>query len=234
MERPATKPCRLFLFDLDGTLIDSCADITLSLNLALDRLRLPRLHASRAAAFIGNGVQRLVERSREEVTGRPPDRGLSGEGVALFREEYARHILDRTRLLPGVKEGLDRLAWALFAVVSNKPEDFCRRILEGLGIGRRFRIILGGDSVPHRKPDPGALIRAMEACGVPSGLTAMVGDSPVDIGAGRAAGVTTCGVLGGFHPKDELEAAGCDLILPGLAALADHFHEPPGHWNDSR
>ena len=113
-----------------------------------------------------------------------------------------------------------------FAVVSNKPESFSRRILEGLGIGNRFCIILGGDSIQKRKPDPEPLFKAMDSCKASASETAMVGDSPVDIQAGKAAGVTTCGVLGGFRPQEELEAAGCDLIIGSLLELADHFRSP--------
>jgi phosphoglycolate phosphatase len=226
MKLPAKRPCRLFLFDLDGTLIDSRADITCAVNLALARMNLPPLHESRISDFVGSGVPILMERSLREITGREPEGSLIKKGIDLFREEYARHLLDRTCLYPNVREGLDRLSWARFAVVSNKPEIYSRRILEGLGIGDRFSVILGGDSIQKRKPDPESLIKAMHACKVPSRETAMVGDSAVDIQAGKAAGVATCGVLGGFRPREELEAAGCDLIIESLTELADHFCSP--------
>ncbi len=220
------RPCRFFIFDLDGTLIDSRADITSALNAALTRIQMPILRESRVVDFVGNGVQRLVEESLRETTGREPESELIQKLIALFREEYGDHLLDRTRLCDGVSEGLDRLSWATFAVVSNKPEGFSRRILEGLGIAHRFCAILGGDSVRMRKPDPEALLKAMETCGASRSETAMVGDSAVDIEAGKAAGVTTCGVLGGFRPRQELETAGCDFIIGNLIELADHFRVP--------
>ncbi len=223
MTSPALRPCRLFIFDLDGTLIDSRGDISSALNLTLIRMNLPSLPESRIAAFVGEGVQKLVERSLLAATGSDPDRPLVEKAVAVFREEYGRHLLDQTRLCPGVAEALDRLAWANFAVVTNKPESFSRRILDGLGIGDRFCAILGGDSIPNRKPDPEALRKAMSACNASPHETVMVGDSRVDIEAGKAASVTTCGVLGGFRPREELEAAGCDLLIGNLIELADYF-----------
>jgi len=222
----AGRSCRLFLFDLDGTLIDSRSDIAYALNVALARLNLPPLPESRIAFFVGNGVRRLIENSLREMTGREPESALTQEGVALFREEYGNHLLDRTCLCPHVKEALDRLSWAKFAVVSNKPESFSRRILEGLGVANRFCMILGGDTLQHQKPHPGPLLQAMDSCGALPSETVMVGDSAVDIEAGKAAGIGTCGILGGFRPKEELEAAGCDLIVKNLLELADYFSPP--------
>jgi len=227
MSSPTPRPCRLFLFDLDGTLIDSRADITTALNLTLMRMHLSALNESRIAAFVGNGVRKLVERALRETTGSQPEDSLIQHGIALFRDEYGNHLLDRTCLYPGVKEGLEQISWAGFAIVSNKPEEFSRRILEGLGLGGRFRPILGEDSTQTRKPDPTALLKAMELHMVPPSETAMIGDSAVDIEAGKAAGVITCGVSGGFRPKEELEAAGCDLMIGNLLELARYFCPPP-------
>jgi phosphoglycolate phosphatase len=220
------KPCRLFLFDLDGTLIDSRADIAFSLNLALEQLNLKPLPEARIAEFVGDGVHKLVDRLLREATGRQPDEALARECTLLFRKEYAKHLLDQTRLFPGVLQALDLLSWARFAVVSNKPEGFCRRILEGLGVAERFCVILGGDSTPNRKPSPEPLQKAMEACAVSPMETVMVGDSAADIRAGAAAGVTTCGIPGNFRSKTELEEAGCDLLLDSLPLLANYFCPP--------
>ncbi|MDI9613272.1 MAG: HAD-IA family hydrolase [Acidobacteriota bacterium] len=223
---PTRESCRLFLFDLDGTLIDSQQDIVQSLNLALGRMRLPALSPARIRAFVGDGVQVLIERALAAATGRSPDPEETALGLELFREEYGRHLLDHTRLYPGVGAALGRLRWARCAVVSNKPADFCRRILAGLGIAGRFEIILGGDSTRHRKPDPEPLLEAMRFCRVPAAEVVMVGDSRVDIDAGRAAGVFTCGVLGGFRTEAELASCGCDLLIRSVAELPDHFRPP--------
>ena len=226
MNQPLLRSCSLFLFDLDGTLIDSRADITRAVNFALERMHLQPLNESCIADFVGNGLPLLIERSLRKATGGQPESMMIQEGIGLFQEEYGNHLLDQTRLYPDVMEGLDRLSWARFAVVSNKPEGFSRRILEGLGIGNRFCIILGGDSIQNRKPDPESLLMAMNFCKGSSAETAMVGDSAVDIQAGKAAGVITCGVLGGFRPQSEIQTAGCDIIIETLRELADHFRAP--------
>ena len=223
MQVTEPRPCRLFLFDLDGTLIDSKADIAQALNAALVRMSLPPLAMSRVADFVGDGVQRLIHRTLREVTGAEPNNEQAHTATSLYLEEYGVHLLDSTHLCEGVNEALNRLWWASFAVVTNKPESFSRRILEGLGVGDRFCAILGGDSTSQRKPDPAPLRKAMTQCGAKPSETVMVGDSAVDIHAGRAAGVYTCGVTGGFRSRAELEAAGCDLILSNLAELADYF-----------
>lgn len=219
-------PCRLFLFDLDGTLIDSYADIVDSMNLVLMRMHLPPLNAARIGGFVGDGLQKLIERTLKESTGEEPDHALTKQGLGLFGEEYGKHLLDQTRLCPKAKEALELLSWAKFAVITNKPEGFSRRILEGLGVADRFSIVLGGDSVRNRKPDPEALLKAMDFCQASAGETAMIGDSAVDIEAGKAAGVTTCGIPGKFRGKAELVAAGCDLVIQDLTQLADHFYPP--------
>lgn len=215
--------CRLFLFDLDGTLIDSRADIAFSLNLALSRLNMRTLSESRIIDFVGEGVQILLKRTLRESTGREPDGAQIKEGIALFREEYGNHLLDRTRLCPRVPEALTHLSWAGLAVVSNKPEDFSRRILEALSPATQFCTILGGDSTPNPKPHPESLQKAMNVCNAVPSETVMVGDSATDIKAGKAAGVITCGVRGGFRPIEQLEEAGCDLIIENMLELTDHF-----------
>jgi phosphoglycolate phosphatase len=216
--------CRLCLFDLDGTLIDSRADLTFSLNLAFSRLNVRPIPESRIIDFVGDGVQKLLERALRESTGQEPESSLTREGIVLFRKEYGKHLLDRTRLCSGVSEALDRLSWARFAVVSNKPEGFSRRILEALNLAKQFCIILGGDSTQNPKPHPEPLLKAMDTCRALPSETVMVGDSVTDIAAGKAAGVVTCGIRGGFQPSKRLEAAGCDLIIESLRELADNFH----------
>jgi phosphoglycolate phosphatase len=226
MSDSAPFTCRLFLFDLDGTLIDSRDDIAYSLNAALTRLRLTPLPAARVADFVGDGVKKLIQRALHEVTGADPPSEQIQKAAHYYLQEYEAHLLDSTHLYEGVSTALSRLSWAMFAVVTNKPEGFSRRILAALGIGERFCAIVGGDSIPQRKPDPAPLLEAMSRCGASAAETVMVGDSAIDVRAGKAAGILTCGVTGGFRDRVELEAAGCDLILRSLQELPDYFRAP--------
>jgi phosphoglycolate phosphatase len=218
------RPFRLFLFDLDGTLIDSKADIANSVNLVLARLDLSPLPVSRIVDFVGKGVKKLLERTLREIHHREPEDSLIEQGIEFFREEYRNHLLDNTCLYKNVEEALNRLSWADLAVVSNKPERYSRPILEGLEIADRFIAIFGEETTHAYKPDPAPLKVAMEFCGAVPSETVMIGDSSIDIEAGKAAGVTTCAVTGGYHPKEQLLAADPDLIVDNLLELSSHFH----------
>ncbi len=219
-------PCRFFLFDLDGTLIDSKTDIAYALNSALARAGFKPLPVSKVAEFVGDGVQKLVRRSLREAMGAEAVSEQIATVIDLYLQEYEAHLLDTTSLHDGVREALNRLGWASFGVVTNKPERFSRRILEGLEVGDRFCVIVGGDTIPQRKPDPAPLQEAMRRCAAAPSETVMVGDSAVDVVAGKAAGLFTCGVTGGFRDRAELESAGCDLIISGLIELPEHFCPP--------
>ncbi len=220
------RPCRLFLFDLDGTLIDSKADITKSVNLALDRLKLPPVATSRIAAFVGDGVQKLIQRTLRQSMGVDPKSDLVAYAIQVYLEEYEQHLMDNTCLYPGIRETLNALGWADLAVITNKPEKFSRRILEALEVADRFLSILGGDSMEKRKPDPAPLLRVINKCRARPAETVMVGDSRVDIRAGKAAGTITCGILGGFGTREELESADCDLIIERASELTRYFCPP--------
>ena len=211
---------RLLVFDLDGTLVDSSRDIAASANEALRRVAPGTAEIPLAAilSFVGEGARLLVERSlRHAGLSLSPD-----EVLPVYIECYAERLLDTTRLYPGVAEALDALAGTTLAVLTNKPGDFSRSILEGLGVAPRFARIWGAGDVATRKPDPGGLLRLMSDLGAGAEDTWMVGDSATDVGAGRAAGVRVAGVTWGFHPGG-LRAAGPDLLIDDprdLASLA--------------
>lgn len=208
---------RLLVFDLDGTLVDSSRDIAASVNAALGRVApgTAALSLEAVLSFVGEGAGLLVERS------------LRHAGLALSPEEvlpvyvdcYRERLLDTTRLYPGVAEALEALAGTTLAVLTNKPGDMSRTILEGLGVASRFALVRGAGDVPSRKPDPAGLLGLMSELGASAGETWMVGDSATDVGVARAAGTRVAGVTWGFHPA-ALRAAAPDRVLELPAELA--------------
>ena len=208
----------LVVFDLDGTLIDSTADLAAAVNATLARIApdTPPLSVDRIRSFVGHGVGMLVARALAEarVPARPE------EVLPVYLEVYRRGMLNETRLYPGVAEALALLEGYALAVLTNKPGDMARAILEGLGVAARFARICGPEDVPARKPDPAGLRWLMAEAGAGPEAAAMVGDSPVDVRTGRAAGVLTVGVSYGLDP-DGLRAEPPDVMLDDLRALGD-------------
>ncbi len=183
------------LFDLDGTLIDSRADIALAVNLTRQDFGLAPRPAREIEACVGEGVPALIQRAIPER----PD--LWPALLARQRAHYRAHYLDQTTLYPGVVEalnGLQAAGWRL-AVVTNKPADVTTPILEGLGILHYFGAVVGGGDCAVLKPDPAPLRLAAERMGV--ALTPadwMVGDHFADLEAGARAGMRRCFCRYGF------------------------------------
>ncbi|MGH9483335.1 MAG: HAD-IA family hydrolase [Terriglobales bacterium] len=243
MTGPAFLPpagLALLIFDLDGTLIDSRADLAQSVNAMLRHLGRTPLPEAVVAEYVGDGAPLLVRRAlgllpapdRTRPSQPPP--GLEGaaqrlaeEGLEYFLAYYTEHMLDRTTLYPGVAAGLAALAGAGFAlaVLSNKPERPSREIVGHLGVARYFLAVHGGNSFEQKKPDPVGIRALLAASGLAPRAAAMIGDSAVDVRAGRNAGTWTCGVTYGFmpatlalEPPDWTAASFAELSLQLLAA----------------
>jgi phosphoglycolate phosphatase len=183
----------LLVFDLDGTLVDSAPDISASLRRVLERMGRAPISHQQVVLAIGSGVRKLIER-----TSAPPHEPV----VDAFMKEYGEHLLDQTRLFPGVAETLARLP-ARKIILSNKPEGMSRRVVEGLGIAKHFDAVYGGDSFAARKPDPAAFRAAVgEARRV-----LLVGDSGVDAQTARNGGAKLCLVTYGYAKPGELDGA---------------------------
>jgi phosphoglycolate phosphatase len=163
--------------------------------------------------FIGEGARLLVARSlAHRGLGHAPD-----EALGVFLECYRARMLETTRPYPGVLEALDALSGHALAILTNKPGDLTRAIVDGLGLAPRFALVYGSGDVP-RKPDPAGLVRLMAETQTRAADTVMVGDSAVDVKAARAAGVRAIGVTYGFAP-DTLRAHPPDALVDDLRAL---------------
>ncbi len=195
----------LLVFDLDGTLIDSAPDIVAALQRVQARLGRPVLPDARIIAAIGKGVRRLIEQTSE-----PPHEPL----IEAFMADYGEHLLDRTRLFPGVAETLPLLRCRKI-ILSNKPEALSKRVIDGLGLARHFEAVYGGDSFPVRKPDPACFRRAVGDAQAPL----MIGDSGVDVQTARSAGAPVFGVTWGYAKPGELD--GADVRVDRFADLVE-------------
>lgn len=211
---------RCLLFDLDGTLVDSRADLVTSVNLMLAELNRPRLSDSQVISFIGEGARLLVERSLRAKPGASPSEADVDHALDVFKRHYGQHLLDQTRLYPEVGSTLQSLAHLPKAIVTNKPFEFTQALLDGIGLSKFFKVILGGDSLPERKPSPMMLIEAAKACGAQISECLMIGDSRVDVEAGKAAGMKTCGYIPGFRGRTELAHAGADYMIERFSELS--------------
>ena len=203
------------LFDLDGTLIDSSADLVVSGNWLRAHAGLAPLDPALIFGYVGDGAEAMVRLLLER-----PDGDVT-ELLEAYKRHYHDHCLDGTRLYPGVAPTLEALAGRGFkmAVVTNKPERISRRILEGLGTGRYWGGVIGGNSCANKKPHPEPLFKACGDLGVEPGQCAMVGDSRVDVEAGRNAACQTVGLLGGIGDEGLLRAARPDVLLPRFESL---------------
>lgn len=203
-------PAALVVFDLDGTLVESSRDLAAALNETLDRLRpgTEPLPLEQVRTMIGDGALKLIARALR-ATGLEE---VAERALPVFLESYRGRLLDQTRLYPGMRETLEALQSRHLAVLTNKPGDLSRAILEGLGVARFFRRVYGGGDLPAKKPDPVGLLRLLAEAGVDPGQAVMVGDSAIDVRTGRAAGVRTIGVRYGFDPEGLLREAPDHLV----------------------
>lgn len=192
--KEALDQIELLIFDLDGTLVDSELDLANSVNAMLQKIGQKPLSTERIASYVGRGVAVLVTRA----LGAEAAEDEVKDATEFFLKHYREHMLDNTAPYSGVREALAELNGRKMAVLTNKPVNFSRRMLSGLGLAERFLRIYGGDSFENKKPDPVGINRLMEETQVTASKTMMVGDSVSDVMAGRNAGVWTCGVNYGF------------------------------------
>jgi len=183
------------IFDLDGTLVDTKADLAAATNHMLQDLGLPLLSVAQVESFIGLGARVLIERALGQERAH-----LVAEGFTLFMDHYDAHLLDRTRPYPGMETLLTaaRDQGKCLSVLTNKPEQPTRAILSGLGLLDYFSAVIGGDTLSKRKPDPQGIFVLQQAVGHARTETLLIGDSEIDMRTGQAAGIATCGVTWGF------------------------------------
>jgi phosphoglycolate phosphatase len=218
--KPLPAPLAAVVFDLDGTLVETAADLQAHVNAVLGELGRPELELADVRLLVGDGAGTLLRRGLEASGGVP-------EGVDLdllyrrFLERYTADPARRSTVHEGVIGVLERLqAQGLrLGVCTNKPQAPSERLLAALGLDRFFQAIVGGDAVPAKKPDAGHLSAVLERLGVTPARAVMVGDSNHDVVAARALGVPCILVSFGYTPVPA-RALGADRVI-------DRFAEPP-------
>lgn len=203
---------RLAIFDLDGTLVDSVEDLHASVNHALAAVGLPPRSVAEVRSFVGEGARVLLAKAVA------PRDELVEPALAAWRPHYAAHCLDRTLPYPGVGPLLAGASRTL-AVLTNKPGQMSRKILDGLGLLQRFAVVIGGDEAP-RKPDPTGLLEIMARVGAAPSETVLIGDSRHDVEAARRAGVPVVAVTWGLGTREDLVRAGATVFAETAAELA--------------
>jgi phosphoglycolate phosphatase len=207
---------RLFVFDLDGTLVDSQKDLLAGAQAVLAHFGRPAIPPEVLFEYVSHGVQTVFRIAFG-------DGETFREAMALYVRHYSAHSVAKTLPYPDLEKTLDLLSFAKLTILTNKPSELLRGILAHLGIASRFEIVLGMDDIPAEKPSPSGIEMILKKLDLKPADAVMVGDSKGDIVAGKNAGTYTVGCAYGFRPRSDLVRAGADLIIDRLSDLAKYF-----------
>jgi phosphoglycolate phosphatase len=225
-----TERIRAAAFDLDGTLIDTTADLAVALNLTLTMLGAPELPESRVKSLIGNGIDQLVLRGLSESLGtRPTHAAQRSAALTLFRRLYAHELFNRSQVFPGVTQGLRSLmeAGVTLCCITNKDSAFAEPLLKQAGLVGFFAFTLCADRASDRKPSPNMLLAACSRLGIAPAAMLYVGDSRMDIAAARAAGCPVIAVSYGYEGSSAENDVQPDGFIEKLTdLLTTHLRSP--------
>ena len=225
MRGPTEKPERRripayagYLFDLDGTLIDTAPDLTGALNHALAAFGHAPVQVAQARNWVGQGAKASLLRALAHH-GVPTD--AVDAMLADFLDHYRRHIADHSAPFPGVEEALQTLAdqGAKLAVVTNKREELTNQLLDEIGFAHHFQAVVGGNSTAHPKPAAAPALAALAALRVMPPDALFVGDSQADVGCARAAGCDVVCVAYGYRQGVSAADMGADSVIESFLNL---------------
>jgi phosphoglycolate phosphatase len=216
---------KMVMIDLDGTLINSAPDLAASANRMLEALAMPTYETEQVARWIGNGVSRLVKRALTGEMDADPDPELYDRGYKVFLEAYAELVSDQSRPYPGVVEGLDKLQAAGFqlACITNKAEAFTLPLLKDLDLYKYFELVLSGDSLPKKKPDPLPLLHACKHFGITPDHGVLIGDSINDTQAARNAGMPVLLVPYGYNRGQDVSELEPEAVIQTLEEATEYL-----------
>jgi phosphoglycolate phosphatase len=211
----------MILIDVDGTLVDSVPDLAYCVDELMKALGRPLHGEPKVRNWVGNGVERLVRRALiGQLDGEPPDADYA-RAYPIFLELYSENTSKRSRLYLGIREGLDWLKSQgyLLGCVTNKAAQFTLPLLEDLGVRGDFGVVISGDTLPVKKPDPAPLLHAAKHFGVAAAESLMVGDSISDVKAARAAGFQIVCMSYGYNHGVDIRTAEPDAVIDSLVEL---------------
>ena len=215
----------LVLFDLDGTLVDSVPDLAHSIDLALRELGLPIHGEEVIRTWVGRGAMRLVKSALTGELDGEPDEDLLKKAYDLFLNIYLQNTCKRSKLYPGVREGMDHMKkiGCKLACVTNKPERFTEPLLKALGLFDDFSIVISGETLARKKPFPDQLLHAAKSLDISCEKSLMVGDSVSDLGAARAANMPILCVTYGYNHGKDIADSNPDMLVDSLAEMIELF-----------
>ncbi len=209
---------KVIMIDLDGTLLNTAEDLALSANLMLKDLGMPEQSTATIGSYIGKGIQKLVKRTLTGQLDGEPDSALFAKALPIYEKHYANNLSVNTRPYPGVVEGIKAMQQIGFklACITNKAEAFTIPLLRSTGLFDEFEIVLSGDSLPKKKPDPMPLLHICKHFGAHPHEALLIGDSLNDAIAARAAGCHVFCVPYGFNEGRDVYELDCDAIVESL------------------
>lgn len=216
------KKPEMILIDVDGTLVDSVPDLAWCVDRMMEQLELPVHGEAKVREWVGNGVERLVRRALIGQLDGEPDEALFKIACPVFLDLYAENTSKRSHLYPGVKDGLAYLKQSGYKLgcVTNKAAQFTEPLLRDLGIVDDFAIVISGDTLEKKKPDPMPLLHAAEFFGVAPEKSLMLGDSVSDVKAARAAGFQIICMTYGYNHGIDIREAEPDVVIDSMAQLS--------------
>ena len=218
MDKPA-----MVLIDVDGTLVDSVPDLTYCVDEMMKQLGMPVHGEAKVRNWVGNGVERLVRRVLIGKLEGEPDEALYEKAYPIFIELYSENTSKRSCLYPGVKQGLEYLKSEGYKMgcVTNKAAQFTEPLLDDLGVSDYFSIVISGDTLEKKKPDPMPLLHAAKHFNVAPEQALMIGDSISDVKAARAAGFRIACMTYGYNHGVDIREAKPDAVMDSMAELPD-------------
>ncbi len=211
--------------DLDGTMLDTVADLTAAVNAMLADFGRPPLPESTVRSYVGKGARILVHRALSGSLDGRVDEASADRGMASFERHYARENGRSTTVYPGVAEGLAAMRdkGLRLACVTNKPQAFAESLMVRTGLSRHFELTVGGDVLPRRKPDPMQLLHVCERFGLAPSRMVAIGDSLNDAQAARAAGMPVMVVPYGYNEGRPADTIDADQIVATLLDAAQRI-----------